>query len=176
MEKMTSRDDQLLNYLDGRLDGPHARKLEEQLQSSPPLRARLEELRVIHNALTATAHMEVPSRNFTERVMNRLDSFPAISGLSPKNGILLFSGILVAVAVALMLLRAGTFDAFHGAVTLDALPLQKNWIKTALPSAIQLNGKWLVNVILVIATGLSFVLLDRTILRPIFERRSGIHY
>ncbi len=164
-------DDQLLNYLDGLLNEQQAKKLEEQIHSSRTGKARLEELRMLHDALSATAKLETPSRNFTEQVMNRLDSFPALSGVSPKNGLLLLSGVLVAVGIALVLLKGGTFDSFNGTIALDSLIFKKEWIKSPLPS-IPFNGKLVMNVILIVATGLSFVLLDRTILRPLFGRRS----
>ena len=174
MEKGTPPgDDQLLNYLDGLLDEQQAKRLEEQIQSSLIGKPRLEELLAIHSALSSSAKFEAPSQNFTERVMNQLDSFPSLSGFSPKNGILLLSGIVVAVGIALMLLKAGTFDSLNGVITLDNLPVKKEWIKSPLPS-IPFNGKVMMNVILIIATGLSFVLLDRTILRPLFGRRSGM--
>jgi hypothetical protein len=166
-------DDHLLSYLDGLLEEQQAKKLEEQIQSSSSLIVRLEELRVIHNALSASAKVEAPSRNFTERVMNQLNSVPRLSNISPKNGILLLGGILVAVSIALMLLKAGMFDSFNGAIALDNLPIKKEWIKNPLPS-IPFNGKLMINVLLIVATGLSFVLLDRTIFRPLFGRRSGM--
>ena len=174
MEKGTPPgDDQLLSYLDGLLEEKQAKKLEEQIQSSSFLKVRLEELRVIHNVLSAAANVDTPSRNFTERVMNQLDSVPRFSGISPKNGILLLGGILVAVSIALILLKAGTFDSLNGAISLDNLPIKKEWLKNPLPS-IPFNGKLMMKLLLIVATGLSFVLLDRTIFRPLFGRRSGM--
>lgn len=130
MEKGKSPgDDQLLSYLDGLLNERQAKELENQIQSSSSLKVRLEELRVIHNALSVIAKFETPSRNFTERVMNQLDSVPGLSRFSPKNGILLLCGILVAASIALMLLKAGTFDSLNGAIALDNLPFKKEWIK-----------------------------------------------
>jgi hypothetical protein len=176
MEKITPpADDQLLNYLDGLLNEQQVKKLEEQIQSSLLWKARLEELRVIHNALSATGKIEIPSRNFTERVMNQLDPIPALSGFSSKNGILLLSWILIAVGIALMLLKAGTFDSLNGVILLNNLPFKKEWINSPLPS-IPFNGKFVMNIILIVVTGLSFVLLDRTILRPLFGRRSGVQF
>ena len=175
MEKGTPPvDDQLLSYLDGLLDEQQAKNLEEQIQSSLPWRARLEELRLVHKVLAATAKVEAPSRDFTGRVMNQLDSVPvASSSFSPRNGILLLGGILVAAGIALLLLKAGTFDSINGIITLDNVPLKNEWIKSPLPS-IPFNGKLVMNAILIVAMGLSFVLLDRTILRPLFGRRSGM--
>ncbi len=172
MEKITP-DEELLNYLDGLLDVQQAQKLEEQVRQSPGLSARLEELRTIHAALKANAKFENPSRNFTQRVMMKLDKLPAVRGFSPKNGILLLCGILVAVGIALILMEAGKFDALNGTISLDTLPIKKEWLKNPLPS-IPFNGKLVVNIMLVVATGLSLILLDRTILRPLFQRRSGM--
>jgi hypothetical protein len=172
METKTPPEDNLLQrYLDGLLDEKQSKELEHRVRTSPAWSARLEELRFIHTSLSASARIEIPSKNFTEQVMGRLDSFPVLSGFSPKNGLFLLCGVLVAVGIALMMLQAGFFDSARGMINLDALPLKKEWIRNPLP-AIPFNGKIMINVILIIVTGLSFVVLDRTILRPVFGRRS----
>ena len=49
MEKISiSNDDSLLNYLDGTLEAHESKRIEEQIQQSPNLKRRLEELRAIH--------------------------------------------------------------------------------------------------------------------------------
>jgi anti-sigma factor RsiW len=170
-KKNTLPDEHLLDYLDGALNALQAGELEDQISASPELKTRLEELRVVHLALKGTA-LEMPSSNFTQRVMRNLDSF-SVQGLSIRNSILLLSGVLVAIGVALLLLNAGVFDSVNGAITLDSLPVKKQWLKYPLPS-IPYNGKTILHIIVIVATGLSFVLLDRTILRPWFENRSKL--
>lgn len=172
MEKPAS-DEHILNYLDGLLEIEEVKKLEELIHRSPELKARLNELQAVHFALKANGKVEVPSKDFTQRVMTQLDKFSHTRGFSPKNGILLLCGILVAVGIALILLEAGKFDASNKTITLDTLPFKKEWIKNTIPS-IHLNGKLVVKIIMMVAIGISLVLLDRTILRPMFQRRSGM--
>jgi hypothetical protein len=162
-------DDQLLNYLDGSLNKVQVEEVEERIRMSNALTTRLEELRTIHATLKYNATLEMPSGNFTQRVMQNLDSFQ-VPVLSARNGILLLVGIVAAIGVTLLLIQSGVFDSIKGAVTLDSLPIKQQWIKNPIPS-FPYNGKKIMNVILIIATGLSFVLLDRTILRPWFEHR-----
>ena len=167
--KIFPEDEQLLNYLDGTLDEAGLKEIEKQIRNSSDLQTRLEELRMMHTSLRANALLETPTNNFTQRVMHRLDSFP-VNSFSAKNGILLLIGILTAIGVTLLLLQSGVFDSSIGAISLNSLPIRKEWFKSPLPS-IPYHGKTIVNIIIMIATGLSFVLLDRTILRPWFEQR-----
>jgi hypothetical protein len=53
--------------------------------------------------------------------------------------------------------------------------VSKEVIKNPLPT-VAVNGKWIINGIVVLALGLSFVLLDRTILRPLFNKRSRLQF
>ena len=172
MEKIsTSNDDSLLNYLDGTLDVHETKRIEEQIQQSADLKRRLEELRAIHVILQRKGILEIPSKNFTQRVLNNLDSFKYPQTISPKNGLLLLGGIVVAVGITLSLISSGSFDSVSTPLSLNELPIKKEWIKNPLPT-FSLNVKQVMKVIMILATGLSFVLLDRTILRPLFARRS----
>ncbi len=172
MEKIsTSNDDSLLNYLDGTLDASESKRIEEQIQQSADLKRRLEELRAIHVILQHQGAILNPSKNFTQRVLGNLDSFKYPQTISPKNGMLLLGGIAVAVGITLSLISSGSFDSVSTPLSLNELPIKKEWIKNPLPT-FSLNVKQVMKVIMILATGLSFVLLDRTILRPLFARRS----
>jgi hypothetical protein len=172
MEKISgSNDDSLLSYLDGTLDAHESKRIEEQIQQSPELKLRLEELRVIHVFLRSKNTLLNPSKNFTQRVLNNLDSFKYSQTISPKNGMLLLGGIVVAVGITLSLISSGSFDSVSTPLSLNDLPIKKEWIKNPLPT-FSLNVKQVMKVTMILATGLSFVLLDRTILRPLFARRS----
>jgi hypothetical protein len=168
-------DELLLEFLDGTLDPRRSQEIAAQAKKSVVLTRRLEELHALNTALKSGGRLEIPSMNFTQRVMKEINTPLSIRGLSPRNGILLFCGVLVAMAVALMLLKSGTFDQSNGTIALDKLPLQKDYLKNNLP-ALPFNGKWVVNSLLILATGISLVLLDRTILRPLFQRRSGVSF
>src|SRR6478609_5467354 len=111
MEKITQQqDDRLLDYLDGKLSGAEAAMLKNQLEQSAALNQRLEELRAVHTLLSNSTLVE-PSKNFTQFVMNNLDKVPVrTSTLSPRNGLILLCGILVATGITILLLATGSFD------------------------------------------------------------------
>lgn len=167
-------DDELLNYLDGKLSDAQARDLKARLEASPALELRLHELRTIHNFLSK-GKLESPPSNFTHRVMNGLHHNPMRAGLSPKNGLLLFCGTMVAIGILSLLLAGGIFDNIGGSISLDTIPLEKipgskDVFNNVAP--ISFSGKWMINALMVLVLGLGFVLLDRTVLRPWFERRA----
>lgn len=163
-------DDHLLNYLDGTLSLPEKQQVEQLVATDPGTAARLEQLRFIHNQL-AVVQIEEPSRNFTQKVMERL-SYPLASGFSVKNGILLLVGVLIAVGIATTLLAAGVFDATTS-IDLNQLVVANKYISKELPS-ISLNGKFIVNLIVLANIALALLVLDRAVLKPWFERRSNL--
>lgn len=170
------RDEELLNYLDGTLRDAQAQQLKAHLEKSPALQKRLEELREVTSALEGTGKLAHPSSNFTHRVMSNLHRLPAsATSLSPRNGLLLLCGILVAVGVLSMLLASDVFDGLNRSIELTNNPVTKDFVKNPLPS-FSFQGKWLINGVVILALGLCFVLLDRTILRPLFNRRSKFQF
>lgn len=170
----TSSDDELLNYLDGKLNDAQARNLKAKLEASPGLELRLQELRAVRNIL-AKGKLESPSSNFTHRVMNSLHRMPVRAGLSPRNGLLLFCGTMVAIGILSLLLSGGLFDNVGGSITFDQIPLDKipgsKEVFDGPVSPISLSGKWMINALMIFILGLGFVLLDRTVLRPWFNNR-----
>src|ERR1051325_3764654 len=113
--------------------------------------------------------LESPSSNFTHRVMMNLHSMPVASSLSPRNGILLLCGVVLAVTMLTILVGSGVFDSANGTISLEKLPdveLTKDLHKT-----IPLSGKWLMNGLIILNIALAFILFDRTVLRPFFNRR-----
>jgi anti-sigma factor RsiW len=175
MKKLSlEKEEQLLRYLDGELDAQTRQTLEAEILQSELLSTRLEELRMVQSVLVQKARLETPSKNFTQKVMGSLDAKPVVSLFTPRKGLLLLLGSIIASGIALALLSAGVFDAPTAPLVLDS-PVKTDWLKV--PSvSIPLNGKILVNGILILNLALALVLLDRTILKPIFQRRlsSGI--
>ncbi|MEJ0032302.1 MAG: hypothetical protein WDO15_18910 [Bacteroidota bacterium] len=55
--------------------------------------------------------LESPSSNFTHRVMMNLHSMPVASSLSPRNGVLLLCGTIIALTILTVLLGGGMFDS-----------------------------------------------------------------
>lgn len=113
-------------------------------------------LRLIDKTLSSNK-LETPSSNFTHRVMMNLHSIPVASALSPKNGILLLGGTLVAVMMLTLLLTTGMFDS-----------VELRDVKTN----IAVNGKWAMRGLILLNIVLAFLLFDRTILRPLFNKRA----
>jgi hypothetical protein len=161
-------EDTLLDYLDGNLDPSRREAFEQVLKGNIFLQKRLEELRAADLVLKQSV-VEHPSKNFTTLVMNRLDQYPARSNVSISKGILLLTGLLIVMGIAVILLSAGVFD---DTTTLDLnnSDLIQRYIKQSLPQ-IPVSGKLIVNTILLLNLALAFVVLDRTILKPYFQRR-----
>lgn len=174
MEKIsTSHDDLLLSYLDGTLKAEELKKVEEQIEKSDALKGRLDELRTVHLFLQDSNALVHPSKTFTQRVLNNLDSYKAAQTISPKNGLLLLGGVIVAVGITVSLVSAGSYDSLSTPVSLGNLPIKKEWFNVTLPT-LSINVKMVMKVLMIAATALSLVLLDRTVLRPLFARRSGM--
>lgn len=170
MKKVSqSIDDMLSDYLDGNLNNMERAKIEETLQQNTEWKSRLDELRAVGSMLTETK-FELPSKNFTQTVMLRLDQYPEQSGFSIRNGILLLTGVLLVIGIATVLVASGVFDNTNTRIDLNQVKLSEKLVNTPLPS-FELNGKLLVNIIIVLNLGLAWIVLDRGILRPLFQKR-----
>ena len=168
MENLT--DDQLLNFIDGsgsETDRSHVSKL---IGSNPEVKKRVEELQAVHFFLQKQNKIEQPSKSFTEKVMAGLHRRPSLSMLSPKNGLLLLVGLMVASGLAITLVSSGAFDQWHTFFNLGQIPIKNNVVK--LPTSIPFDVKLIVKILVMINVVIGFVLLDRTILRPIFQKRA----
>jgi anti-sigma factor RsiW len=161
-------EDTLLDYLDGNLTAAQREAFEQSLKTNPEWNSRLKEIRLADQAFR-NLPLEHPSKNFTQSVMAKLDQYPARSGLSIRNGILLLTGIIVVMAMALMLVSAGVFDE-TATFDLNNIGLAQRYIKQTLPS-IPVDGKLVVKVIILLNMALAFVVLDRAILKPFFQKR-----
>lgn len=174
MKKVSKQlDDRLLEYLDGALAPADKERLEQEIAASEEMSFRFEELRTLTHSLSHV-QLEQPSKNFTQRVMDHLDQLPVRSNLSIRNSILLLAGVLVAVGIGSLLLASGIFDT-PGSINLNELIQQNKYIQQPLPS-IPFNGKLVVNIIILLNIALAFLVLDRAILRPWFERRARMHF
>jgi len=175
MERLTQQIDNLLiDYLEGNLTGDKLQKIKKGLETSEDLRNRLEVLKLIQHSLQASALVH-PSGNFTQRVMSNLHRVPSSTALTPKNGLMLLCGILVAIGIGLTLVDAGFYNSLNGMLSLNQIEMPSGIKTPSLPS-IPFSGKWLVNSIIALNLGLAFLLLDRTILKPYFSRRSRMQF
>ena len=174
MNKLSpAKEEELLHYIDGELGSVQKASLEAEIQGSILLKNRLQELQTVQSFLMRKATLESPSKNFTLKVMEGLDTQPVRSLFSPRKGLLLLIGVIIASGISLMLLTSGVFDSTTTSLIVDA-PKNK-WIQD--PSfSIPFNGKILVNGIIFLNLALALVLLDRTILRPLFQKRTSMGY
>lgn len=167
------QEDNLIAYLDGTLSPTEKEQLEQELANSTALQQRLAALQTVTHVLK-TITLEQPSKNFTQRVMSGLDQYPVRSGLSLKNGILLLVGVMIAVGIGAFLLSAGVFDS-SGSIDLNNMVIENKYIQESLPS-IPVNGKLVMNIIIMLNIALAFLVLDRAILKPWFERRTRMDF
>jgi anti-sigma factor RsiW len=175
MNKLSpAKEEELLRYLDGELETSQKIKLEAELQGAPDLKERLEELSTVRSFLVRKASFETPSKTFTQKVMAGLESQPVKSMLSPRKGLLLLMGVIIASVLALMLLSNGVFDQ-TSSLLVDTTPIKNKWIEETTFS-IPFNGKILVNGIIFLNLALALVVLDRTVLRPLFQKRASVGY
>lgn len=169
MKKVTQQsDDMLLDFLDGKLNTQQQTMLRDALQTDFELRKRLDELRLVHEMLSTTT-LDTPSRSFTPMVMTNLNQAPLHRGVSIKNGLLLLGGVIVVLSIAVVLLSAGVFDQTT-TVNLNEITVTQKFIKQSLPT-ISIDGKMLINTIVLLNLIIAFLVLDRAILRPFFQRR-----
>ncbi len=174
MNKLSpAKEEELLRYLDGELDAVEKTNLEAEIQRSSLLKIRVEELQFVRSFLMRKTTLEAPSKNFTHNVMEGLDSQPVMSLFSPRKGLLLLLGVIIASVICLMLLTHGVFDQTTTSLIVEAP--QNKWMQDV-TLAIPFNGKILVNVIIFLNLALALLLLDRTILRPLFQKRTSMGY
>jgi len=178
MDKLTPRQEEdLLGYLDGKLGPAAVVALKKQLDESPAMAARLEELRTAHVVLSKNK-LEEPSTNFTHRVMANLHRYPALIRTSPKNGLLLMFGTMVCTIILAIMISSGVFDGVTVPIALDKIPSidKVPAAKDVLNVPLAFNGKWIMNGLIALNLIIGFILLDKTILRPLFGRRSGMEF
>jgi hypothetical protein len=162
----SSLDEKMMDYLDGLLPAEERAQLERELLTSPRLRERLEMFRLLAQTFSKQS-VQQPAKDFTESVLSDLHRKRLGAGFSPRNGFLLFVGVVVAVLVVSFFLGNGFYgDQLNIATKELALPQ----LKQSIP-AFNVNSNLIINGILIVASAISFVVLDRTVLKPLFQKR-----
>lgn len=170
MKKVSQHsDDKLLLYLDGELNSTEALEMEVALKENEGLRTRYNDLLAIHLSLRSST-LEQPSKNFTQVVMSKLDHYPRSSVNFSMRSILLLVGVLVAAGIAAGLVSAGVFDSASTTIDLNQIEISKKYMDRNFP-LIAFNGKMIVNIIIILNLGLAWLVLDKAILKPLFQRR-----
>ncbi|GHN03056.1 hypothetical protein WSM22_45450 [Cytophagales bacterium WSM2-2] len=168
MENIT--DDELFHLLDGTVSAEERQVLTNKLSQDTLAQKRLKEFEAVHLFLQNQKGLEQPSKNFTDKVMERLHAKPSLTAFSPRNGLILLAGLVVASGLALILLASGSFDQLHTIFNFGDLPVKNDLVKV--PTSIPFDLKVFVKGFVLLNLVIAFILLDRTILRPIFQRRS----
>lgn len=164
-------DTRLFDYLDGRLSLEEKKSFEKALSNSPALQKQVDEQRLLEGSLRILK-LEEPSQAFAQNVMNRINQSSQGYSLSIRNGIFLLVGVMVVSLIATLLVQAGVFDATGSLSAPTNMGGLSEYIKQPLPSiSIPINGKLIVNGIILLNLAIGFVILDRAVLRPYFERR-----
>lgn len=171
---MTPRNDwnnRLIRLMDGELNETETAQVERELRQSPELQQQLSQLKEIDRFLQRQNKMVHPSKNFTDQVMHGITLPVRSSALSPKMGLMLLFGVLVITMIAVFSLRSGLFDSMEMPIEFNfqSLYFQKLSVPTL---SLPFSGKWLVSSFLILNLVVGFVLLDRTILKPYFQRRA----
>lgn len=173
--KKISRENEikLLEYIDGTLNADEAAALMRLVEEQPEMKVKLHELQTL-NAYFAVDAIAQPAKNFTQRVMSRLDQNPRLAGLPIWKNVMLLVGIVLTAGIATWLVSLGMFDG-TARIDLNSVILQKGPLNQSLPS-LSFDGKMIVNAIIIFNLVIAFFLLDRTVLRPWFQRRSRLHF
>jgi hypothetical protein len=162
-------EDKLLSYLDDKLSSVERSNIETLLEHDTNLKERFKELQTMHTLMKKTK-LEQPSSNFTSRLILQLDQVPASTTRSIRNGIFLVIGVLITAGIAAALISTGTFDNASTMVDLNKLDVNDKYINKDLPS-FSIDGKLLVQGIIVLNLAIAFVVLDRAVLKPFFQHR-----
>jgi anti-sigma factor RsiW len=169
MKTSEENERKLLDYLDGTLTEKERLEFEGLLEAEPRLKAKLHDLRNIE-ASAKRYQPEMPSRNFTAKVMANLYQRPIENNASIFNSILLLTGIIVLVGLCSLLLSAGIFDGSKTIVDLNEMNAFRQYLQFSLPS-IGVNGKILVNIIIFLNIVIALIVFDRSVLKPLFQKR-----
>ena len=171
MKKISQQiEEKLLDYIDGLLSREESVRIEKIIHTDDLVKRRFDELIEADRILRRTS-VQQPSLQFTQKVLDRLNDQPEKSSVSIKKSIYLLVGIIVTIAISTLLVAAGAFDGTTN-LDLNTVVIQNDYIKQTLPS-IQFDGKTVVNIIIVLNIIIAFIVLDRTILKPWFQRRSS---
>jgi hypothetical protein len=164
-------DKKLLDYLDGNLTESEWVDLEDKINQSKTLRNRLSELKMVDLVLRKTHGIESPSKNFSNKVLQNLNNYERTEIKASKSGLLLLVGVITAILIAAGMLSLNQFKDLTGSLNLQDYYKKNELLK--LP-VIPLNGKLIINCILIVASGICLILLDRVILKPHFSKKNKV--
>jgi len=161
-------EERLLDYLDGTLSENEKAKFEVLLRTNAGLKELCTELHAVETS--ARSYLpEQPSKNFTGNVMKAVRQMPSPSTPPISNTLMLLGAIMVLITVAIFLLSTGVFDE-SATIQVNELVLIKEYVVTPLVS-VNVNPSMVMNVIIFLNLAIALIVLDRSVLKPYFQRR-----
>ncbi|MBT1702515.1 hypothetical protein KK060_04440 [Fulvivirgaceae bacterium PWU20] len=160
----------VLAYLDNTMSKSDRDAFEQLIESEKHLKLRFEEIRHV-DFLLRSEPLQQPPKDFTSNVISNLHQRPVeASAISIVRSLLLLSGIIMVVVICVILVTNGRFDTMTALVDLGDLNLASKYVHKNLP-AISIGGRSLINVIILLNLLLGLLILDKGILRPLFQKR-----
>jgi hypothetical protein len=162
-------EDALSRYLDGTQNEAEKAWLQDLQTQDASIKQRVEDLDTVHQSLQAEGLMH-PTTDFTQHVMAALEPSPQASPLPPRRvwrSVALLTGVLAVTGIVMTWLSS---DMFAGVTTQQlGIPYADQW---NVPQwSIAVKGKWLLYPVIAMNMVLGWVLLDRAILKPLFQHR-----
>jgi len=154
-------DEQLLDYIDGTLKPEQVQEIEQRIGDDATLKQRLAELKSVDDIISKVK-IQKPSDRFAFNVMQSLDKAPRV----------IKRGGLFLVIITLLTVLLGSYFIAGGMIDLTAFQDIKylQQYNQYLPNNIAI--KPITNILLFMLTVLSLIILDRTVLKPMFRNRS----
>lgn len=172
MNRFEDIDMTIFEYLDGTLSPSGRHAFEQELATNREAKKRFDELKSVH-IMMKSGITEQPSKNFTPVVMGNLSGRSFYQKLSIMNSILLLVGIMVVTGLCAFFVSNGFFDSTT-TVDINSISPVNNYIEKYSDKSVpvlNINGKFIVNVIILLNLGLAFMILDRAVLKPLFQKR-----
>jgi len=174
MKVSGDQDDIILQYIDGTLGDEEKKAFEYRLASDVKLKERFRELQAMDQMLMEKG-IDFPSSNFTQKVMANLHQYPIQVGSVMNKTLLLLAGIIVLVGVGVAFVTTGLFDSTQTVIDVNAIEPINQYVDKPLPS-IPFDGKQFLNAVIFINLIIALIVLDRTILKPLFQKRTQSHF
>lgn len=161
----TDWSERIQQFLDGELTAPEVRTLLEAADRDADVGALLTAMKSVQQHLSGQV-LETPTAGFTQRVMAGLAHLPSVRH-SPRNGLLLLMGVLVACTALMLVFGSALLPAGTIYLKMSDMPL------LSLSTEFAVEVKWVINGLILANLLLGLIVLDRTVLRPFFEPRAG---
>ena len=158
----------VFSFLDDAMHPTEKENFLAAVKENPELKKLLDEEKLIRSYFKSFVPHE-PDAHFTVKVMERIQNPGGDYSISVKRSLLLLAGAMLVSLLTAFLVSKGIFDS-QGTINITET---YNGIGKYIPEVkpIAINNRILVNGILILNLLIGFVLLDRVVLRPLFQKR-----